>query len=337
MTDQYNPFEENEISIKANGGTELIKRRLASELPSNLTNEFQIICSRVRDLRDDKIRVYWIHDLPNDGETNHIKEQWSRDRFHKIVFCGYWQYNQFINHLNLPYDTKLAVIDNGIYPIDDHEKPTDTIELVYMSSPQRGLEILVPVFTKLVEKYPSIKFNVFSSFNIYGWENADEQPRFKQVFDQCKNHPNIVYHGFKDNSFIREYLKKCHILSYPSIWPECNSIAMMEAMSAGLLCVHPNYAGLSDTCGGLTAQYQFYGDMNTHAQAFYGALDHAISIIHDPATQNYLKFVKNYSDCRFNMNRIKLQWQDLLEGLLNQYPANSRKLINEPVFSYKAL
>lgn len=316
----YQPFEENEISAKANGGTELIKRKIASLVDPQLSREFQVICSRVRTLRDDKIRVYWVHDLPVDPETAHLADSSSRERFHKIVFCGNWQKDQYISHLKVPMDDKVLVIENGIEPLPLHTKPTGETNLVYVASPQRGLAILVPVFEKLVEKFPAIKLHVFSSFNIYGWGETDEHPNFKALFEACKSHPNIVYHGTQPNSVVRDQLMKSHILAYPSIWEECNSIGTMEAMSAGLLCVHPNYAGLSDTAGGLNAMYQYHADMRIHAQRFYENMVHAIQIVHDKETQNYLNFVKAYADCRFHIDKVKMQWEDLLKELLAKYP-----------------
>ena len=56
-------FEENEVSIKSKGGTEMVKRGLAERLPEGLADDFQVICSRVRKIEEDKIRVYWLHDL----------------------------------------------------------------------------------------------------------------------------------------------------------------------------------------------------------------------------------------------------------------------------------
>ena len=71
-------FEENEISVNSQGGTESVKRGLASRLDPKLIEDFQIICSRVRKIEEDKIRVYWLHDLPEDPETNHLKDQIGR-------------------------------------------------------------------------------------------------------------------------------------------------------------------------------------------------------------------------------------------------------------------
>lgn len=310
-------FEENEISIKANGGTELVKRRLASRLPTELTDDFQIICSRVRELQEDKIRLYWLHDLPEDPEVSHLKNKDSRDRFHHMVFCGNWQYDRYQNVLGIPYDETCSVIDNAIEPFEVVEKSKDEVRLIYVSSPQRGLALLVPVFEALAEKYDNIVLDVYSSFKIYGWEQADKQ--FEVLFDRCRNHPRINYHGAVPNEEVREAFKKAHIFAYPSIWQECNSVSLIEAMSAGTLCVHPNFAGLIDTSGGMTYMYQGNSDHNKHANIFYHQLDHAISIVNEDRVQDSLKLTKLYADSRYNWAKITDNWTQLLTSLKERY------------------
>ncbi|CAB4140799.1 Glycosyl transferase, family 1 [uncultured Caudovirales phage] len=326
-------FEENEISAKSSGGTEMVKRAIAARMPEGLADDFQVICSRVRNIQEDKIRVYWLHDLPQDPETNHLKDQASRDRFHKLVFCGNWQYNQYLNTLGIPPTEQCAVIDTPIEPIQYKEKSKDEVRLIYTSTPQRGLALLVPVFTELAKYRKNIHLDVFSSFSIYGWGNADEQ--YRQLFDICKNHPQITYHGFAPNERVREAQQQAHIFAYPSIWQECNSRALIEAMSAGALCLHPNLAGLSDTCGSLTSMYQFEQDHNVHANKFYHLLDRAISIVHEDDTQNYLRYVKTYADNRFNIVKIAKQWEDMLTALKAQYHTVESRGLPKQMFRYK--
>jgi UDP-glucose:(glucosyl)LPS alpha-1,2-glucosyltransferase len=329
------PIEENEISVKSQGGTESVKRELAKRLPDGLLDDFQIICSRVRSIDESKIRVYWLHDLPEDPETNHLKEAQSRDRFHKIVVCGNWQYSRYQLVCGLPYSSNHLVIDTPIETFEPVKKSFDKIRLVYSSTPQRGLSILVPVFEKLAEKYDNIHLDVFSSFKIYGWEEADVS--FEPLYERIRNHPQMTYHGFASNSTVREHLKNAHIHAYPSIWMECNSRSVIEAMSAGLLCVHPNYGGLTDTSGGLNFMYQGDKDLNTHASIFYNMLDHAIQIVPKESTQNYLSLVKVYADNRYNWGRIASIWKDSLNALKQEYNDVSSRKIKKDLIYYNSL
>lgn len=328
-------FEENEVSKNSQGGTEMVKRGLAERLPAGLADEFQVICSRVRELEEDKIRVYWLHDLPEDPETNHLKEENSRNRFHRLVFCGNWQYNRYRDFLGIPPSKDHIVIETPIDPFKSVEKKKDKIRMIYTSTPQRGLQLLVPVFKKLAEKYDNIHLDVFSSFKIYGWDEADKN--FEPLYDEIREHPQMTYHGFAPNETVREHLLDAHILAYPSIWLECNSRSVIEAMSAGVLCVHPNTGGLPDTAGGMNFMYQADADHNTHANLFYHALEHAISVIHKEETESYLKLVKAYADSRYNWTKVAAQWKDLLEGLKQQYPTVESRKLPSQIFTYKTL
>jgi len=327
-------FDENEISAKSQGGTEMMKRGLAERLPKELTDDFQIICSRVREIEEEKIRVYWLHDLPEDPETNHLSDAASRDRFHKHVFCGQWQYYRYQHVLGMPFDERSAVIETAIDPMPSVVKSKDEIRLIYTSTPQRGLALLVPVFEKLAEKYDNIYLDVFSSFKIYGWDHADKQ--FEPIFERCRNHPRINYHAFAPNEVVRESLLKAHIHAYPSIWLECNSRSVIEAMSAGALCVHPNYGGLIDTSGGMNFMYQGNSDPQKHVNTFYQVMENAIESVNTEQLQTYLQLVKMYADNRYNWGKVTQQWEDLLVGLKKQYSTvESRKLApSGPIFSY---
>ena len=322
-------FEENEVSLNANGGTELAKRDLGRLLPPDLLDNFQIICSRVRDLDESKIRIYWVHDLPQDPECNKLADVNFRNKFHKIVYVSNWQYSQFRTVLNLPYSDKDIVIENGIEPIEPNpNRSNDKINLIYTSTPQRGLNILVPVFELIQQHHEDIHLHVFSSFNIYGWPQMDE--KFQELFQRCKDNPGITYHGFQPYDKVREQLANSHIFAYPSIWEETSCRALIEAMSAGLLCVHPNYGALSDTSGSLNLMYHGDDNLQQHAATFANALHSAIAQLRQNKVNNYLEFVKNYADNRFNLPKIAKQWEWLLTDLSNKYDTlESRKIKSE--------
>lgn len=334
------PFEENDVSVNANGGTEIAKRGLTSVLDPKLLEPTQIICSRIRELDETKIRIFWANDLPEDPESSKLKEARYRDKFHHLIFISHWQYERYRMVLGLPYKYNHSVLETAIAPAISQFtlKPTDTIRLVYTSTPQRGLALLLPVFDALSKKYSNIHLDVFSSFKIYGWEERDKQ--FEPLYEFCRNHPQITYHGFTPHAQLLHHLNSCHIFAYPCIWPETSCRAMLEAMSAKLLCVHPNYGALPDTSGGLNLMYQGDDDSQTHMQTFYGALEAAIVRTQNdyPMLDNHLTAIKNYVDMRFGMATISRQWSMLLNQLGTLYPTiESRAFpkVSEPMFTYK--
>lgn len=317
-------FDENEISEKAWGGTELTKRGLAKNIDPALLDNFQIICSRVRDLDADKIRVYWIHDLPEDPECAKIRDASYRDQFHQIVFTSEWQYQRFQAVLGIPYDNeKFIVLESGVAPIEEHTKPTDKINLIYSSTPQRGLALLLPVVDQLSKTYDNIHLHIFSSFKMYGWAEHDAQ--FEQLYKFAREHTHMTYHEFSgenSNEEVRMALKQSHIFAYPSIWQETFCRSVVEAMSAKCLCVHPNFAALPFTTGGLNIMYQGNSDHNKHINTFIRYLDTAIRMVKEEndVMQPRLNFNKAYIDTLYSMESISKKWNLNLNQLLQKYP-----------------
>jgi glycosyltransferase involved in cell wall biosynthesis len=304
----------DEVSAKARGGTELMGERLETSIDPELLSNFQIIRSRVRELDESKVRILWLHDLPDDPESHHLADGgWKK--FHKLVFVSNWQMQKYIERYDIPW-SHCVVMQNAIRPIEMHEKPKDKISLAYWSTPHRGLNILVPVFQKLAEKYDNIELNVYSSFKLYGWEDRDEP--YQPLFQACIDHPKINYHGAISNDELREELKNNHILAFPSTWVETSCLVLMEAMSAGMLCVHSNLGALHETAANWTSMYQFIDDPNEHAAHFYKHLDDAIQYLGNEAIQSRIDSQKGYADVFYNWDIRAQQWAALLQSLINE-------------------
>lgn len=304
----------DELSANARGGTELMGERLESSIDPQLLSNFQIIRSRVRELDETKVRVLWLHDLPEDPESHHLANGgWKK--FARLVFVSNWQMQQYIKAYDIPH-SRCIVMANAIYPIEQHEKPSDKISLAYWSTPHRGLNILVPVFEKLAEKHDNIELNVFSSFSLYGWGERDEP--YKPLFEQCEAHPRINYYGALPNDELREYLKNQHILAFPSTWTETSCLVLMEAMSAGMLCVHSNLGALFETAANWTTMYQYQEDVQEHAAHFYHNLNDAIGYLNDESIQSRLASQKGYADVFYNWEIRAKQWEALLQSLVNE-------------------
>jgi glycosyltransferase involved in cell wall biosynthesis len=208
------------------------------------------------------------------------------------------------------------VIETGVEPIPLVEKPKDKIRMIYTSTPHRGLEILVPVFEVLAQKYPNIELDVFSSFGIYGSQWEQRNKPYEQIFERCKAHPQINYHGWASNEVVREAYQRAHIFAYPCIWPETSCRSLIEAMSAGCLAVHPNFSALTDTSGGLTVQYDGdHSDMNAHANYFAHTLMYAIENVQRNDLSNMLTYVKSYADTRFSWTTVIHKWKSLINSL----------------------
>jgi len=309
-------MERNEVNKDSKGGTELLQERLyGGDIPRELLEKVQIVFSRARDLDPDKKKIYYCHDLPEDPESSRLSDPMYRKKFDKFVFVSNWQMEKYNEVRGVEYN-RSTVVKNSIVPIDTTKRTkSDKIRLIYHTTPHRGLQLLVPAFVELCKRHNDITLDVYSSFKIYGWEDRDAQ--YQELFDICRNHPNIKYHGTVSNDEIREALLSADIFAYPSIWKETSCLSLIEAMSAGLLCIHPNLAALSETSMGLTWMYQWNEDANAHAGGFMQVLHQGIEVMRNQreAIEADLKLQKIQVDRVHGWNNKANEWKALLESI----------------------
>jgi hypothetical protein len=91
-----------EYNQNANGGTELIARKLEQYIPQELLDKFQIICGRVSNLNENKIKLLWIHDTPHQIDNEHLKDDGWR-KFHKMIFISHHQMEEYVREYQIPY------------------------------------------------------------------------------------------------------------------------------------------------------------------------------------------------------------------------------------------
>lgn len=313
---------QNELDARASGGTELLGERLERLVGPERLSDFQIIRSRFRGFDESKKHhIFWSHDLPNDPESVAVFSNTEiLQKTDVFVFVSHWQKDAFFNAFPKIPKEKCLVIKNAIDPIDisQRERADDKIRLIYTPTPHRGLEILVPVFEQLCKDFPNkLHLNVYSSFKLYGWEERDKP--YQQLFDRIHSHTDMTNHGTVSNDVIRKALLRSDIFAYPSIWQETSCLCLIEAMSAGCLCVTSDLAALPETSGGLIPMYCHTGNLNTDATNFYFMLYHMIhGILENNDNIKGMTFLgKTYTDFLHNTSRMKIAWEALLTSIEN--------------------
>lgn len=308
------PIEYSEFSTRANGGTERVARELEKRLPAELMEKVQIIPSRLRGKLDPtKIRIFWAHDCAVDQEAAILKNGGWR-KFHRIVFVSHTQKLEYQMLFQIP-SSRCHVLLNAINPIPVSEEKHDGIRLVYTPTPHRGLGILYAVFDQLTKNRPDLPLHldVFSSFKLYGWDQEDE--KYRALFDLLEQHPKITWHGTVDHDVLTASLAKSHIFAYPSIYQETACICLMEAMSAGLLCVHSDLGALPETAANWTFMYPYHEDQSKHAGQFYATLEAAIDNL--SMTKDHLAAQKMYADEVYGWDKRAAQWEGFIRSILN--------------------
>lgn len=318
-------IEFDNFSKSSKGGTEIIKYELQKRLPQDLLNKFQIVTDRFENLDENKIRIYWSHLHPNLNEEmlSYLNQKNTQplanggwNNFHKIIFVSYHQMENWINKYNIPR-SYCTVMKHAINPIHPQEKPNDKIILVYHSNPQGGLSLLVDIFERLCKEYNNIELKVHSSFSIYGMNIWEENYRKQDLYKRLERHPKIHNIGYLPNEELKKSLASSHIFPYPNIIPETFCLSLLEAMSAGCLCVHPNYGCLPETASNWTIMYDYHENIALHKKIFYKNLKKSIEIVNQKEIQEHLNKQKKYVDYLFNWDKRTQDWINLLKNLQN--------------------
>jgi glycosyltransferase involved in cell wall biosynthesis len=309
-------MESNELSARAQGGTELMLQGLHSRLDPDLLRRFQIIPSRVRELDPNRKTILWLHDTPSEEEASFLEQPANRAVFSGIVNVSHYQALLYHMIPGVPY-SNMTVLQNAIEPFGAYvPRRAERIRLIYHSAPSRGLNILVPVFEHLVERHPYIELDVFSSFSLYGWSERDEP--YRALFERCTAHPRIRYHGAQPNAMVRATLSDCDIFAYPSIHAETSCLSAIEAMAAGCLTVCPAYGGLPETCANFARLYPFTEDLQTHANRFASVLEEAICTVRQRrADDEQLRARQvDYFNDFYSWDRRAREWDAFLRTLV---------------------
>jgi len=304
---------ESEVSGNARGGTEMMRSRLLDNCRHDLLKNVAIHFSRPRELYEDVANILYCHDLAEDPEMN-ILADGGWEKFDHFVFVSAWQRDQFITRFGIPYSW-CTVIHNAIeknYELPDQEKDYSTIRFIYHTTPHRGLELLVPVFDQLAQEFNNIHLDVYSGFEIYGWEQRNAP--YEGLFTRIKSHKNMTYHGVVNNKEILEALDKAHIFLYQNIWKETSCIAMIEAIKSGVLCIHPNYGALTETAGHATVMYDYDEINQDHANYAYSVTKQVlINQQKDPTFLERLTTSDRFTLGRHNISSFANQWNRLLK------------------------
>ena len=296
---------------KAIGGTELMRDALYEKVKPELWNNLKLIISKITDLDDSKNKLLWLHDLAQDPQYGDLKNQ--IDIFERFIFVSHWQQNMFQTYHNIPWN-KSVVIRNAIEPIEIHEKPKDTkTKFIYTSTPHRGLGILYKAVELLGETRDDFEVDVYSSFSIYGWDQ--KQVEAQDFFNKISEHKNINYHGTVSNAEVRKALKNSHIFAYPSIYQETYCLSLVEAMSAGCMCLIPNLGALPEIGASFPVMYHYEDNPIDHAVLFANIMNQAIDMYWDNGIQNKLVMQKHHTNANHSWDSRIVEWTVFLENL----------------------
>ena len=132
------------------GGSENQMRLLLNHLPDESFKDINLMLNNTDHqlLEDNRINVLWIQHFVNQKEIQNLGSKDYVNKLDYIVFNSNWNFEKFSYQFKIP-ENKSLVIKNAINKIEFQEKPKDKINLIYHTTPWRGLVHLLNVFKSL--------------------------------------------------------------------------------------------------------------------------------------------------------------------------------------------
>jgi len=198
-----------------------------------------------------KATFLWVHDIHVGPGSPELHE--TLLRYDRILPLSNW-HRGFLNQMYpwLP-EEQVRVTRNGIDPARFlGDLPPKKNHLIYPSSADRGLEVLLDVFPAIRERVPDAELHVYYGFD--GWKlwarrsgNNDELLKIENCQRRVTSTPGVFYHGRVGQQELARAMLQAKVWAYPTWFTETSCISAMETQAAGCVPVTTRIAALGET------------------------------------------------------------------------------------------
>jgi glycosyltransferase involved in cell wall biosynthesis len=181
----------------------------------------------------------WAHDLvtPTVEAINNFDKMLCLSEFHK-------DYTMAMSGVK---DEKIVITRNGIDP-DKFKFPRklkNPNKVVWMSSPDRGLDRCMRVCDILRKDFPNIELHVYYGLdNLYKYGLSEMADRLKKMMDE---RPWVKYHGMTEQSKMMRDVSDAVLWLHPCDFIETFCITALEMLVLGVFPVTRSLGALKNT------------------------------------------------------------------------------------------
>jgi len=163
-----------------------------------------------------------------------------------IMGVGIWQISEFVKKFNLNPD-RVFIFPNGVDSLFFSKKPVfqRKKQIIYCSTPFRGLEFLLNYFPKIRSRIPDATCLILSGMQLYGASDQEDQQAYQKLYELA-NQPGVTLMKPVNKREMAPMLSKSRVLAYPNTFAETFCIAALESQAAGLPIVTTDLAGLRE-------------------------------------------------------------------------------------------
>lgn len=122
-------------------------------------------------------------------------------------------------------------------------------KIFWGSSYDRGLDILLFMWSDIKEKYPDAELHICYGWNLFDTANSTnpERMKWKKNVQTMMEQEGIVHHGRVGKDKLQKVRKECGIWAYPTYFTEINCITALECQRDGCVPVTMTLAALDET------------------------------------------------------------------------------------------
>lgn len=201
-----------------------------------------------------KASFLWVHDI-HVGQPNAAMSE-ALFRVDGFFCLSNWHKKFFLETYPFLHADSVIVTRNGI-DVERFRNVPNKIgnRLIYSSSPDRGLEVLLNLLPKIRERVSDVILHVYYGFE--NWKamaqsmgNKDQIERvdyFERRLAEEASKGHLVYHGRVNQEQLAAAFLASKVWAYPTWFTETYCISAIESMAAGCVPVTTNLAALTET------------------------------------------------------------------------------------------
>jgi|GEM_PF-3250884 len=233
-------FNMRENDLVSESGVEYVSNRKLAEYFSKFKPAAHVAWRHNFKLTDAPTYL-WCHDLFTPGcESN--------QNFDKMLCLSPFHKN-YVKGLQGIADDKIIVTRNGIDPkkFDFERRPKNPNKVVWLSSPDRGLDRCMLVMDEVIKEFPKAELHVYygiEHLHKYGPHMAQLAQKLKAMMDERSY---VKYHGNTEQNKMYRDVSDAVVWNHPNNFIETYCITATECLANGIYPVVRKLGALQDT------------------------------------------------------------------------------------------
>lgn len=228
------------------------------------------------------------------------------------------EYQRTMGDRDIPED-KCAVISNGIVPAQfDVDVPRQTHKVIYASSADRGLDLLVrEIWPKVKEQVPDAEL-VWA----YGWQSFDsmhkdnpDKMKWKWELKRDMHKAGVKELGRLSHEDLAKEFYTAQVWAYPTSFPEINCITALKAQAAGCDVVTSGFAALQET---VVKKEEEVENIHLKPEKIKDFTNRLINTLKKPTPAKELDAVKQNVLNEYSWSAIAAKWDKTIKGVINE-------------------